>query len=86
MGSETSSKLSPWLANGSLSVRRVYHAVKKYEKDNGGPSKSTTAFIDVLLWRDFARFWCLKNDKKVFAEYGIYNRRANKWSTDISIV
>jgi deoxyribodipyrimidine photo-lyase len=31
IGSEYSSKLSPWLANGSLSVRYVYHKTKEFE-------------------------------------------------------
>ena len=31
MGADFSSKLSPWLANGSLSVRQVYHAIKQLE-------------------------------------------------------
>ena len=33
MGTDTSSKLSPWIANGSLSIRKVYWEVKKFEKE-----------------------------------------------------
>jgi len=32
-GINYSSKLSPWLANGSLSVRRLYHSVKLLEEE-----------------------------------------------------
>jgi deoxyribodipyrimidine photo-lyase len=32
VGKDYSSKLSPWLANGSISARQIYWEVKKYEK------------------------------------------------------
>ena len=35
MGSEYSSKLSPWLACGSLSCRTVYFETKEYMKKHG---------------------------------------------------
>ena len=31
IGAYYSSRLSPWLANGSLSCRLLYHEVKRYE-------------------------------------------------------
>ena len=31
IGANYSSKLSPWLANGSLSIRTVYHKTKEFE-------------------------------------------------------
>ena len=31
-GSEYSSKLSPWLANGSISVRKIYFTIKNFQK------------------------------------------------------
>jgi deoxyribodipyrimidine photo-lyase len=31
LGRDYSSKLSPWLANGSLSIRRLYHSIINYE-------------------------------------------------------
>ena len=31
MGADSSSKLSPWLANGSLSIKKVYWEVRKFE-------------------------------------------------------
>lgn len=33
IGANYSSKLSPWLANGSISCRKVYWEVKKFEKE-----------------------------------------------------
>lgn len=47
-----SSRLSPWLANGSLSARTVYAAVRSYENIHGA-NESTYWLIFELLWRDF---------------------------------
>ena len=33
IGTDYSSKFSPWLANGGLSARQIYWAVKDYERD-----------------------------------------------------
>jgi len=33
IGANYSSKLSPWLANGTLSARKVYHETKRFEKE-----------------------------------------------------
>ena len=82
MGSEYSSKLSPWLANGSLSARRVFHETKKC----GTSNNSTKTFIDELFWRDFNRFWCMRHGNKVFSSYGIYNRTYYDWNTDHTIL
>jgi len=60
IGANYSSKLSPWLANGSLSIRKVYYEVRKFEKEQT-KNESTTIFIDELFWRDFNRFWCLNH-------------------------
>jgi deoxyribodipyrimidine photo-lyase len=84
-GSEYSSKLSPWLANGSLSIGRVYHATRDFEKKHGG-SESTRVFIDELFWRDYNRYWCMRYGIKVFSPYGIYDRTYYDWKTDLDIV
>jgi len=31
IGANYSSKLSPWLANGNLSIRMIYHKTREYE-------------------------------------------------------
>ena len=33
-GDNYSSKLSPWLANGTLSIHQVYHETKRFETEN----------------------------------------------------
>jgi deoxyribodipyrimidine photo-lyase len=81
IGSEYSSKLSPWLANGSISIREVYWKVKEFEKSHGA-NESTKVFIDELFWRDFYRFWCMRYKNKVFSSYGIYDRSYYAWETN----
>lgn len=85
MGSEYSSKLSPWLANGCLSIREVYYATKKFEKEHRS-NESTKVFIDELFWRDYNKYWYMKNKNKAFSSYGIYDREYYNWQTDLEIV
>lgn len=85
IGANYSSKLSPWLANGSLSSRKVYWEVKKFEREQT-KNESTTVFIDELFWRDFNRYWCLNRGNKVFSSYGIYDRTYYAWKTDSAVV
>jgi len=78
LGSEYSSKLSPWLQNGSLSCREVFWATQDYIKKSGG-NTSTKVYIDELFWRDFNRYWCMRYKNKVFSSYGIYDREYYNW-------
>lgn len=52
-----SSKLSPWLSLGCLSMRQVYWAAKRYHSD---------ALELELLWRDYFRFMFKKHGTKYF--------------------
>jgi deoxyribodipyrimidine photo-lyase len=36
VGDEYRSELSPWLANGALSARYIYHECQRYKKENPG--------------------------------------------------
>ena len=85
IGSDYSSKLSPWLQNGALSCRQVYWQTKEFEKKHKA-NESTKVFIDELFWRDFNRFWCMNHGDKMFSEYGIYDRQYYNWQTDAEIV
>jgi deoxyribodipyrimidine photo-lyase len=58
IGSNYSSKMSPWLTFGALSPRYIYFETKKFE-DKHRRNDSTKIFIDELFWRDFNRYWCL---------------------------
>ncbi|MFY8187600.1 MAG: DASH family cryptochrome [Flavobacterium sp.] len=72
IGTDYSSKLSAWLANGSLSSRMIYEKVKEYE-DVIEQNESTYWLIFELIWRDFFKFIALKHGDKIFHANGILN-------------
>ncbi len=73
LGSNYSSKISPWLSNGSLSPRFVYWQVRDYELERVA-NESTAWVIQELLGRDFFRFIALKYGTRLFQEEGIKGR------------
>ncbi|SDU36311.1 DASH family cryptochrome [Halopseudomonas salegens] len=54
LGRDFSSKLSPWLAHGSLSVRHVWRELRRHEAEHGA-NDSTYWLGFELLWREFFR-------------------------------
>jgi deoxyribodipyrimidine photo-lyase len=89
VGEGYSSKFSPWLANGSLSSRKIFYEVKKFEKEVNA-NISTYWLVFELLWRDYFRFVAKKYGNKIFLKGGIKNRAQNfvndfslfeKWQT-----
>ncbi|WP_175561119.1 DASH family cryptochrome [Hydrococcus rivularis] len=70
LGSDYSSKFSPWLALGCLSPRLIYEQVQKYESERI-KNDSTYWLVFELLWRDFFRFICAKHGNKIFHESGL---------------
>ncbi len=70
LGADYSSKLSPWLAQGSLSPRMVYWKVKAYE-EAVIKNQSTYWLIFELLWRDYFRFWSVKHQNRIFQFSGV---------------
>ncbi|MGV9004627.1 DASH family cryptochrome [Flavobacterium sp.] len=72
IGKNYSSKLSGWLANGSVSARTIYWNVKEYEKTNGA-TEDTYWLIFELLWRDYFKYISLKHGAKLFQLKGIVN-------------
>ncbi|MCU0360147.1 MAG: DASH family cryptochrome [Bacteroidia bacterium] len=70
LGSDYSSKFSPWLAIGCLSPREIYYELKKYESAFGA-NDSTDWLIYELLWRDYFRFMMKKHHNKYFLLSGI---------------
>ena len=67
---DDSSKLSPWLAAGCLSPRRIHAAVKEYERARGA-NDSTYWMLFELLWRDYFRFIVAKHGDLVFRIGGL---------------
>jgi deoxyribodipyrimidine photo-lyase len=70
LGSDYSSKFSPWLALGCLSPRLIYEQVQKYESERI-KNDSTYWLVFELLWRDFFRFICAKHGNKIFYKSGL---------------
>lgn len=50
--------------------------------------RAQIAFYKIdLLWKDFLKFWALKNKNTFFtAEYGVYDRDFYKWKTNNDIL
>lgn len=73
LGADASSKFSPWLAQGALGPRELYHAIKRYEAEHGA-NESTYWLVFELLWRDFFRFTAAKHGARLFQWGGIARR------------
>ncbi|MEL6987081.1 MAG: DASH family cryptochrome, partial [Bacteroidota bacterium] len=73
IGADYSTKFSPWLAQGCLSPKLIYHEVKKYEQEFSANDSTYWVFFE-LLWRDFFRLIGKKYENKIFQKGGIINR------------
>ena len=73
LGKNYSSKLSPWLANGSISPRYIFWEVKKYEKEVV-KNQDTYWLIFELIWRDYFKYVSLKHGNRIFQLPGILNK------------
>ena len=80
IGADYSSKISPWLANGSISPREIYHEVQRYEAEHGS-NQSTYWLIFELIWRDYFRFVAMKYQDRIFYKSGI-KASSPKWLTN----
>lgn len=67
---DDSSKLSPWLANGNLSVRFIWNKIVEYENSYGENDGSYWMKFE-LLWREFFKWTGLKFGRKIFLRDGI---------------
>ena len=84
IGTDYSSKFSPWLANGSLSARTIYWNVKKFEEDEI-KNQSTYWLIFELIWRDYFKYISLKHGNNIFKIGGILNKNY-AWSSNRKII
>ena len=80
IGTDYSSKFSPWLANGSLSARTIYWNVKKFEEDEI-KNQSTYWLVFELIWRDYFKYISLKHGNDIFKIGGILNKKYS-WSNN----
>ena len=81
LGTDYSSKFSPWLANGSLSPKTIYWEIKRYEKEIQ-KNQSTYWLIFELIWRDYFKYISLKHGNKIFKIGGILDRDY-LWSSEL---
>ncbi|MBN8430079.1 DASH family cryptochrome [Microbulbifer salipaludis] len=73
VGSDYSSKLSPWLANGSLSARQLYWQIKEFERDVKA-NEDTYWLVFELMWRDYFKYVSLKHGDRIFQLGGILEK------------
>ena len=72
IGSDYSTKFSPWLALGCISPKWIYHEIKRFEKAFG-ENDSTYWVVFELIWRDYFRFMMKKYGSKMFQLHGWKN-------------
>lgn len=64
-----SSTLSPWLANGSLSVREVAARLRAHEEAHGANDSTYWLYFE-LLWREFFHWRALRDGDALFRHGG----------------
>lgn len=69
VGGDYSSKFSPWLSQGCLSPKLVYHELKRYERERVNNESTYWLFFE-LLWRDFFRLMGKKYENRIFRKGG----------------
>ncbi|WP_207232101.1 DASH family cryptochrome [Corallincola spongiicola] len=72
-GEFTSTRFSPWLANGTLSPTQVLAALGKYQRLHGR-NESTYWICFELLWREYFQLYAIKHGNKLFQLRGITNK------------
>ncbi len=87
-GLDNSTKFSPWLANGNLSVRQLYQQLKTYERDVKANSSTYWIYFE-LLWREYFFWYAKAHQHALFAVKGIkqkapltsfYPNRFKQWT------
>ncbi len=80
VGTDYSSKFSPWLANGSVSARIIYSKVKRFEREVM-KNQDTYWLIFELIWRDYFKYISLKYGNRIFKIGGILEKKYS-WDAD----
>ena len=74
LGTEYSSKFSPYLAVGALSPVSIYHEVKRYEH-NRKKNISTYWLIFEMLWREFFKLQSYRHGSAIFKSGGLLSKQ-----------
>jgi deoxyribodipyrimidine photo-lyase len=72
-GWQNSSKLSPWLNHGCLSLRRVTQTLHQYEKTHGQNESTKWLFFE-LLWREYFQWLALAQGDSLYALKGLADK------------
>jgi len=70
----SSSKFSPWLANGCLSAREVVAAIEQYERQHTRNDSTYWLWFE-LLWREYFYWYALKHGGRLFSRDGVQRKR-----------
>lgn len=73
LGGDYSTKFSPYLSQGCLSPKLVYHEIKRYERERVSNESTYWLFFE-LLWRDFFRLMAKKHGKHIFLKGGVQDK------------
>ncbi len=84
VGEDYSSKFSPWLANGSVSVKYIFKSLKEYEKEVEKNDSTYWLYFE-LIWRDFFKYVSMQHKDKFFNKDGIYGED-KEWSDDKDVL
>ena len=84
IGEDYSSKFSPWLANGSVSVKYIFKSLKEYEKEVEKNDSTYWLYFE-LIWRDFFKYVSMQHKDKFFNKDGIYGEE-KEWSDDKDVL
>ena len=84
IGEDYSSKFSPWLANGSVSVKYIYKLLKEYETEVEKNDSTYWLYFE-LIWRDFFKYVSMQHKDKFFNKDGIYGED-KEWLDDNDVL
>ena len=86
IGTDYSTKFSPWLSLGCLSPRKIHLELEKYELERT-KNESTYWVRFELLWRDYFRFVSIKFGDTIFYPYGMKGKRQQQmpWKKDMQL-
>ena len=86
-GMDYSTKFSPWLANGCISVRTIIAKLREYERDIESNDSTYWIYFE-LLWREYYQWYAHRHQSALFSLKGIgtgnpstsfYPERYQKW-------
>lgn len=83
VGSDYSTKFSPWLALGCLSARKIHWELEKYEQKRT-KNQSTYWVRFELVWRDYFKFVSIKYGDRIFYPSGMKGTR-QEWKKDMEL-